>query len=323
MNANKRMAALLAGAATFAAVVGLTTGIAPAAASPPQSGATLYVVEDPANHNNFPVSFKGAFPMQEPDAVGYLVHVNDGNHPGGSGPGGMIYYLEGDDGNGFPGDESIGFPNNFYPGVQNDRDGYLKAGPAGLEYLRQVSVPKNKSTRTTVPSTKRTRSTRSRSSGTAAAARELPTPRRSFATSRGPERAPRSARSHTSDSAVAPQRGLRPLGFGAGQRSAASAAQANHLANHLAVSSVQGITFDEWRYPVTRRWCDAHRRRSPTSTPLAGPSVSTCSPTRTGLRSCLCCTARQGSALGTSQRCSADQRMPSPRRCECCGSRDG
>lgn len=117
MNATKKMAALLGSAAVISTAVGLTVGVAPATASPAQNGATLRVFEDPANHNNFSVQIKGVFPMQEPDAVGFLVHVNDGNYPGGPGPGGMIYYLEGDDGNGFPGDEGLAFPNNFFPGV--------------------------------------------------------------------------------------------------------------------------------------------------------------------------------------------------------------
>jgi hypothetical protein len=80
--------------------------------------------------------------MLQADAVGYLVHVNDGNYPGGPGQGGMIYYLEGDDGNGFPGDESLS--SNFLPGTQTDGEGYLRAGPEGIEYLREISVPKNK-----------------------------------------------------------------------------------------------------------------------------------------------------------------------------------
>jgi len=142
MRTPKTIAALMGGAATIAAVVGMTAGLAPAAAAPAQSGATLYVYEDPKNPSNYRVSIKGVFPMQQPDAVGFLVHVNDGNHPGGPGPGGMIYHLEADDGNGWPNDQS--FANGFFPGAQVDAEGYLKAGPDGLEYLRELSIPKGK-----------------------------------------------------------------------------------------------------------------------------------------------------------------------------------
>jgi hypothetical protein len=63
MNTGKKFGSLIGGAATIAAVIGLTAGIAPAAASPAQSGATLYVYEDPRNHDNYRVSIKGVFPM--------------------------------------------------------------------------------------------------------------------------------------------------------------------------------------------------------------------------------------------------------------------
>jgi hypothetical protein len=141
MNTRKTIAALMGGAATLAAVVGLTAGAAPASAAPAQSGATMYVYEDPKNPNNFRVSIKGVFPMQQPDAAGFLVHVNDGNYPGGPGQGGMIYHLVGDDDRGFPGDATL-IPSTFVPGAQVDVEGYLRAGPEGLEYLREISVPK-------------------------------------------------------------------------------------------------------------------------------------------------------------------------------------
>jgi hypothetical protein len=74
MKTRKTITALMGGAATIAAVVGMTAGLAPAAAAPAQSGATVYVYEDPKNPNNYRVSIKGVFPMQQPDAVGFLVH---------------------------------------------------------------------------------------------------------------------------------------------------------------------------------------------------------------------------------------------------------
>src|ERR1700682_59329 len=59
------------------------------------------------------------------------------------------------------------------------------------------------------------------------------------------------------------------------------------------------------------------------STPPAGPSASTCSPTRTGLRSCCACTGHPGSSSATSRRRWGDRRTRSPRRCGCRGSRGG
>ena len=57
--------------------------------------------------------------MLQADAIGYLVHVNDGNRPGGPGLGGMIYYLEGDDGNGFPRDR---LSSNFFLSTKTDSE---------------------------------------------------------------------------------------------------------------------------------------------------------------------------------------------------------
>ena len=139
MNATKKMTALLSGAATSGAVVALTAGVALAAAAPAQSGASLFVCRDVANSSNYRMTIKGVFPMQQPDAVGFLTHVNDGINTG-QGPGGMIYHLEADDGNGWPGDPSIAY--SFVPGAQVDAEGYVKAGPGGLEYLREISVPR-------------------------------------------------------------------------------------------------------------------------------------------------------------------------------------
>jgi hypothetical protein len=141
MNATKKMAAMLGGAAVISTVVGLTVGVAPASASPAQNGATLYVNEDPLNHNNYRVAIKGVFPMLQPDAVGFLVHINDGKYPGGPGPGGMIYHVVADDGDGWPGDRDI-TGSTFVQGTQTDNEGYLRAGPDGIEYLREISIPK-------------------------------------------------------------------------------------------------------------------------------------------------------------------------------------
>ncbi|BDX33054.1 hypothetical protein TUM20985_36010 [Mycobacterium antarcticum] len=129
-----------AGAAVLGTVVAMTAGLAPAAASPKQSGAQLFVNEDRGNPANYRLAIKGVFPMEQADAVGYLIHINDGDHPGGPGRGGMIYHLQADDGNGWPGDSAL--VSEFLPGTQTDGEGYLRATPAGIEYLREISVPK-------------------------------------------------------------------------------------------------------------------------------------------------------------------------------------
>jgi hypothetical protein len=141
MKATKKLTVLLGGAAAISTIVALTAGAATSAASPAQSGATLYVCQDVGNPSNYRVSIKGVFPMQQPDAVGFLTHINDGKYPTGPGPGGMIYHVAGDDGNGWPGDRDI-LPSTFVPGAQVDGEGYVKAGPDGLEYLREISIPR-------------------------------------------------------------------------------------------------------------------------------------------------------------------------------------
>jgi hypothetical protein len=134
---SKQMTALLGGAAVIATVVGLTAGVAPAAASPPQSGATLYVNEDPLNHANYRLAIKGVFPMLQADAVGYLIHINDGTNPGG-----MEYHVVADDEDGYSQDGDL--YSAFLPHTQTDREGYLRAGSEGIEYLREISIPKSK-----------------------------------------------------------------------------------------------------------------------------------------------------------------------------------
>jgi hypothetical protein len=138
MNTSKKIASRLSGAAVGAAVVGLTIGVGVAAAYSGQTdGATLYVCPDLQNPTNVRLTVKGVFPMQQADAVGFITHLNDGNHPGGPGPGGMIYHIEGDDG----GDGLMGrsILNPFFPGT-NYEAGYLRAGPGGLEYLKEILV---------------------------------------------------------------------------------------------------------------------------------------------------------------------------------------
>jgi hypothetical protein len=54
----------------------------------------------------------------------------------------MIYHLAADDDNGWPADTDIA--RGFFPGAQVDGEGSLKAGPNGLEYLREMSIPKSR-----------------------------------------------------------------------------------------------------------------------------------------------------------------------------------
>jgi hypothetical protein len=74
------------------------------------------------------VIVQGVYPMQKPDAVGYLNNLT-------AGCGGMHYIVWGDDGN-----EQYLFDRNC-PGVHNDIDGFVRASDRGLEYLQQFVMP--------------------------------------------------------------------------------------------------------------------------------------------------------------------------------------
>lgn len=127
----------LGGVAALVAIAGLATGTAMAA--PAQTdGATLYICQDIGNPSSYRITVKGAYPMQQPDAAGYLIHMNDGNHPGGTGPGGLRVQLKGDD----PGNSDPDIGYGFYPTTQTTSEGYLQAGPSGLEYRREMVVPR-------------------------------------------------------------------------------------------------------------------------------------------------------------------------------------
>lgn len=127
----------LGGVAAVATIVGLGAGTAVAA--PAQTdGAMLYICQDIGNPSSYRITVKGAYPMQQPDAAGYLIHMNDGNHPGGSGPGGLRVQLKADN----PGNNSdydIGY--GFYPTTQTTSEGYLKAGPSGPSTGAKWSSP--------------------------------------------------------------------------------------------------------------------------------------------------------------------------------------
>lgn len=72
--------------------------------------------------------------MEQADAVGFLTHIDD--NP--SKPGHMVYYLQADGGNGHEGDTSLVYL--VVPQAHANAGGFLRAGPGGLEYQREVSV---------------------------------------------------------------------------------------------------------------------------------------------------------------------------------------
>ena len=129
MNTRKKITTLMGGAAMIATVFGMTAGLSPASAAPSQSpGSTLTIVDQnitgPGKNR---VIVYGVYPMEKPDAVGYLNNL--------AGCGGMHYIVWGDDGK-----EQYLFDRN-YPGVHDDIDGFVRATDRGLEYLQQFEVP--------------------------------------------------------------------------------------------------------------------------------------------------------------------------------------
>ncbi len=130
----RTLASVLTGAAAVTTIA-LTVAAAPAAAAPKPSGATVFLCPDFGKPGYYRTTVRGVFPMSQADAVGYLVHIDD--NP--SKPGGMVYYLQADDGHGHEGDESLVYLN--VPHAQPDGAGFLRAGPGGLEYQREFLVP--------------------------------------------------------------------------------------------------------------------------------------------------------------------------------------
>ncbi|MFL0238037.1 hypothetical protein ACJH6J_13565 [Mycobacterium sp. SMC-18] len=119
-------------AATVLAVSAVTT--APAVAAPKPSGATLFLCPDFGKPGSYRVTIRGVFPMTQADAEGYLIHIDDNPAK----PGHMVYYLQDDDGHGHEGDSSIAYLR--VPHRHSDAGGFLRAGPGGLEYQRELSV---------------------------------------------------------------------------------------------------------------------------------------------------------------------------------------
>lgn len=137
---NARSLATGLGGAVVGTASALTVSLGIAAAAPAQTdGAMLYVCQDVGNPSSYRITVKGVYPMLQPDAAGYLIHMNDGNHPGGPGPGGLRVQLKADD-EGNNNDYDIGY--GFYPTTATTSEGYLQAGPGGLEYRREMVVPR-------------------------------------------------------------------------------------------------------------------------------------------------------------------------------------
>lgn len=132
MTKHTTITTLMGGAALVATVAGIAAGMAPASAAPSQSpNSRLTIVDQNVTGAGFNrVIVQGWFPMQKPDAVGFLNNLS-------AGCGGIHYILWGDDGN-----EQYLFDRN-YPGVHDDIDGYIRATDRGLEYQQQFVVPAN------------------------------------------------------------------------------------------------------------------------------------------------------------------------------------
>ncbi|OBA92424.1 hypothetical protein A5662_21205 [Mycobacteriaceae bacterium 1482268.1] len=131
MNTSKL--AMTLGSACVVTAAALTAA-APATAAPKPSGATLFLCPDFGKPGYHRVTVRGVFPMAQADAVGYVVHLDDNPAK----PGGMVYYLQADDGHGHEGDESLVYLD--VPHAVTDGAGYLRAGPGGLEYQREFLV---------------------------------------------------------------------------------------------------------------------------------------------------------------------------------------
>jgi hypothetical protein len=133
MNTRNKIASLLGGAAMVASVAGMTAELAPAAAAPRQDGATLAFTANPNSPGNYLLVVNGAFPMEQPDAQGYINNINTGQC-GERGHAGMSFGILGDDGH----------PQQIdarqFPGARIDSEGSLRAGARGLEYSRTLPI---------------------------------------------------------------------------------------------------------------------------------------------------------------------------------------
>jgi hypothetical protein len=122
---------LIGGAAVVLTAIGITAGMPPASAAPmPTPGATLSVVTDIVDPAYNRLIFSGVFPMEEPDAVGYLTHLGESSF------GGMVYSVYADDGS------YKYLDDRHFPGTSKASEGDLWASRRGLEYRRELVYPK-------------------------------------------------------------------------------------------------------------------------------------------------------------------------------------
>ena len=113
----------------------------------------------------------------------------------------------------------------------------------------------------------------------------------------------------------------------AGDAQGAAAAMRAHIGG-IGRPAARLPGLDSTRGPARRRRGQRHRgnvrrRHSPMSTSPAGRSASTCSPIRTGWRSCWVCTGPQASASATSPRRLAARKTQCRKHFACCASRAG
>jgi hypothetical protein len=134
MSPTNNIASLIGGVAVAAAVIGLTAGLAPAAAAPTQNGAHLAIAQDPANPANLLVAVFGTFPMNGYDAHGFINNLNTGSVPGG-----MRFEIYGDDPG--EGDRTVTL-NRWFAGADT-KSGGLYATDTGIHYRRDYVVPKS------------------------------------------------------------------------------------------------------------------------------------------------------------------------------------
>jgi hypothetical protein len=133
MNARNKIASLMGGAAMFASVVGMTVGPAPAAAAPRQDGATLDIAPNPNSPGNYVLFVHGVYPMEQPDAQGYINNINTGQC-GEKGHAGISFGILGDDGT------AQQIDARQFPGARIDNEGSLRASARGLEYSRSLPI---------------------------------------------------------------------------------------------------------------------------------------------------------------------------------------
>jgi hypothetical protein len=128
----KKIGSLMGGAPVVAAAIGLTAGLVPALAAPqPSPGVTLTIADDPANPANYLLRVQGKFPMPEGAAYDRLNNMAPS--------GGMDYRIYADD----PGENDGLIKALGFVGKPGPPGGLVIATPAGISFMREISVPKD------------------------------------------------------------------------------------------------------------------------------------------------------------------------------------